>query len=66
MCSLGPFVAEMVYDPDQDPEEKRAVRKNYRKLAKTMEGRLYLKFKTAAQSSTNICRSSIQFKSRER
>ncbi|KAG6918025.1 hypothetical protein DXG01_016877 [Tephrocybe rancida] len=26
-----------VYDPDQDPEEKRAVRKNYRSLAKTVE-----------------------------
>ncbi|KAF8893982.1 Nse4 C-terminal-domain-containing protein [Infundibulicybe gibba] len=28
----------LIYDPDQDPEEKRAVRKNYRSLAKTVEG----------------------------
>ncbi|KAF5380522.1 hypothetical protein D9615_004519 [Tricholomella constricta] len=27
-----------IYDPDQDPEEKREVRKNYRSLAKTVEG----------------------------
>ncbi|KAF8236504.1 hypothetical protein L208DRAFT_1390604 [Tricholoma matsutake] len=27
----------LIYDPDQDPEEKRAVRKNYRSLAKTVE-----------------------------
>ncbi|KAG5635504.1 hypothetical protein H0H81_011023 [Sphagnurus paluster] len=30
-------VSGKVYDPDQDPEEKRAVRKNYRSLAKTVE-----------------------------
>lgn len=29
---------DFIYDPDQDPEEKRAVRKNYRSLAKTVEG----------------------------
>ncbi|RDB25208.1 Non-structural maintenance of chromosome element 4 [Hypsizygus marmoreus] len=29
--------SNLVYDPDQDPEEKRAVRKNYRSLAKTVE-----------------------------
>ena len=28
----------MVFDPDQDPEEKRAVRQNYRSLAKKIEG----------------------------
>ncbi|KAF8070559.1 Nse4 C-terminal-domain-containing protein [Lyophyllum atratum] len=30
-------LSDPVYDPDQDPEEKRAVRKNYRSLAKTVE-----------------------------
>jgi non-structural maintenance of chromosomes element 4 len=30
--------SDLIYDPDQDPEEKRAVRKNYRSLAKTVEG----------------------------
>ncbi|KAJ7091266.1 Nse4 C-terminal-domain-containing protein [Mycena epipterygia] len=29
------------YDPDQDPEERRAVRKGYRSLAKTVEGSEY-------------------------
>jgi hypothetical protein len=29
---------EYVYDPDQDPEEKRSVRRNYRNLARTVEG----------------------------
>lgn len=33
---------DFIYDPDQDPEEKRAVRKNYRSLAKTVEGVLCL------------------------
>jgi hypothetical protein len=33
-CSL-----EMVFDPDQDPEEKRAVRQGYRALTKKIEGR---------------------------
>ena len=28
----------MVFDPDQDPEEKREVRQNYRSLAKKIEG----------------------------
>ncbi|KAF8161208.1 Nse4 C-terminal-domain-containing protein [Crassisporium funariophilum] len=28
---------DMVFDPDQDPEEKRAVRQNYRSLAKKIE-----------------------------
>lgn len=28
----------MVFDPDQNPEEKRAVRQNYRSLAKKIEG----------------------------
>jgi hypothetical protein len=28
----------MVFDPDQDPEEKRAVRQNYRSLTKKIEG----------------------------
>lgn len=27
-----------VYDPDQDPEEKRDVRKRYRAMQKTIEG----------------------------
>lgn len=30
---------EMVFDPDQDPEEKRAVRQGYRALTKKIEGR---------------------------
>ena len=30
--------SDFIYDPDQDPEEKRAVRKDYRSLAKTVEG----------------------------
>ncbi|KAG6827907.1 hypothetical protein H0H92_010005 [Tricholoma furcatifolium] len=30
-------VKAFIYDPDQDPEEKRAVRKDYRKLARTVE-----------------------------
>lgn len=30
----------MVFDPDQDPEEKRAVRQNYRSLTKRIEGTL--------------------------
>jgi len=30
-----------VFDPDQDPEEKRAVRQNYRSLAKKIEGRMF-------------------------
>ena len=30
--------SDFYYDPDQDPEEKRAVRKNYRSLARTVEG----------------------------
>lgn len=32
-------ILDLIYDPDQDPEEKRAVRKNYRSLAKTVEGK---------------------------
>lgn len=28
----------MVFDPDQDPEEKRAVRQNYRSLTRKIEG----------------------------
>ena len=28
----------MVFDPDQDPEEKRGVRKSYRSLTKKIEG----------------------------
>ena len=28
----------LAYDPDQDPEEKRDVRKKYRALQKTTEG----------------------------
>jgi hypothetical protein len=28
----------MVFDPDQDPEEKRGVRKSYRLLTKKIEG----------------------------
>jgi hypothetical protein len=30
--------SDMVFDPDQDPEEKRVVRQNYRSLAKKIEG----------------------------
>ena len=30
--------SDMVFDPDQNPEEKRAVRQNYRSLAKKIEG----------------------------
>lgn len=30
--------ADMVFDPDQDPEEKRNVRQNYRSLTKKIEG----------------------------
>ena len=30
--------SDMVFDPDQDPEEKRAVRQNYRSLTKKIEG----------------------------
>ncbi|KAL0956473.1 hypothetical protein HGRIS_002619 [Hohenbuehelia grisea] len=30
-------LADLAFDPDQDPEEKRAVRKKYRSLAKSME-----------------------------
>jgi non-structural maintenance of chromosomes element 4 len=33
-----PEPSDMVFDPDQDPEEKRAVRQNYRSLAKKIEG----------------------------
>lgn len=33
-----PYITGLIYDPDQDPEEKRAVRKDYRSLAKTVEG----------------------------
>lgn len=33
----GPKKA-LAYDPDQDPEEKRAVRRNYRTLQKDAEG----------------------------
>jgi len=29
---------DMIFDPDQDPEEKRGVRKGYRSLAKKIEG----------------------------
>lgn len=33
-----PEPSDMVFDPDQDPEEKRVVRQNYRSLAKKIEG----------------------------
>jgi len=33
-----PEPSDMVFDPDQAPEEKRAVRQNYRSLAKKIEG----------------------------
>ena len=33
-----PELSDMIFDPDQDPEEKRAVRQNYRSLAKKIEG----------------------------
>lgn len=32
----------MVFDPDQDPEEKRALRQNYRTLTRTLEGKIYI------------------------
>jgi hypothetical protein len=35
-------VANLAYDPDQDPEEKRQVRKEYRSLHKDTEGVLFL------------------------
>jgi hypothetical protein len=40
LCALfhHPEHSDMVFDPDQDPEEKRAVRQNYRSLAKKIEG----------------------------
>lgn len=40
LCSFfyHPDSSDMVFDPDQDPEEKRAVRQNYRSLAKKIEG----------------------------
>jgi len=31
-------VLNLAYDPDQDPEEKRDVRKKYRAIQKTTEG----------------------------
>lgn len=36
------IVPEMVFDPDQDPEEKRAVRQGYRALTKKIEGRSFI------------------------
>ena len=33
-----PGPSDMIFDPDQDPEEKRVVRQNYRSLAKKIEG----------------------------
>ena len=35
-------VTNLAYDPDQDPEEKRQVRKEYRSLHKDTEGMLFL------------------------
>ena len=34
----------MVFDPDQDPEEKRAVRQNYRSLTRKIEGMRLCRF----------------------
>lgn len=39
---LKKTLIDFIYDPDQDPEEKRTVRKNYRSLAKTVEGASFL------------------------
>ncbi|KAF8633380.1 hypothetical protein AX17_004551 [Amanita inopinata Kibby_2008] len=33
----GDYPTNLVYDPDQDPEEKRQVRKNYRSLARVVD-----------------------------
>ena len=42
LCALfdhpEPSDRDMVFDPDQDPEEKRKVRQNYRSLTKKIEG----------------------------
>ena len=39
LCSIAQVCTDVLpYDPDQDAEEKRAVRKKYRSLQKTMEG----------------------------
>ena len=34
----NPESSDMVFDPDQNPMEKRAIRQNYRSLAKKIEG----------------------------
>lgn len=34
----GPHINDLAYDPDQDPEEKRDVRKKYRAIQKTTDG----------------------------
>src|SRR5688572_2538645 len=33
------LLLDLAFNPDQDPEEKRAVRQSYRSLAKKIEGR---------------------------
>ena len=40
LCALfhHPEPSDMVFDPDQNPEEKREVRQNYRSLTKKIEG----------------------------
>jgi hypothetical protein len=35
---MAPGPSKLAYDPDQDPEEKRKVRKEYRSLHKDAEG----------------------------
>ena len=35
---MDPEPHNLAYDPDQDPEEKRDVRKKYRAIQKTAEG----------------------------
>jgi hypothetical protein len=37
---MDPGPHNLAYDPDQDPEEKRDVRKKYRAFQKTTEGAL--------------------------
>ena len=37
---MDPEPHNLAYDPDQDPEEKRDVRKKYRAFQKTTEGAL--------------------------
>ena len=41
MANLRNIDFNTIFDPDQDPDEKRAVRQNYRSLTKKIEGMSY-------------------------